>query len=478
MGGGSRSVCIIGAGASGLAALQQCLSHDLDAIVYESRSEIGGAWLLTEPGQCHVEFDEFRVAHATTSSTDDFLLPPTPMYPGLRTNVPTPLMEYRGQPFNRDVGLFPGPERVLQYLQQTASTPQLRQRIHVNRHVKRVRHTRPDDGGQQRRWLVETVDNSMCTNRDATSLSSSSSSSATEQFDCVMFANGHYSKPFIPPITGLDSWPHTITHARWYRQPEPFKHQTVLVVGTGPSGYDATRELAMQLHERRISQPEASDLPKLYQSMRSPSKMGIAFDDPTAPDWASEVTVVPTIEQVKGSSIHLSNGSTLRDVDVILFATGYYFEFPFCHSTDEPWSSAPLVHKPTSQIDNIGSIRPHNLDQRDLFYVPDSTCAVLCTQYLVLPFPLAQLQSRMCSKFWSGECQLSIEQNQHESEPETRQPLVYGHPKQYDKHDEWLKEIGEGQLATEVDYDWRETPQSIRDLRLGAKGLRRSVLGF
>ena len=41
-------VLIIGAGASGLVALKECLHEGLDAICFEACSELGGLWRFTE----------------------------------------------------------------------------------------------------------------------------------------------------------------------------------------------------------------------------------------------------------------------------------------------------------------------------------------------------------------------------------------------------------------------------------------------
>ncbi|KAK4053066.1 monooxygenase [Microbotryomycetes sp. JL201] len=442
-----RKVAIIGAGASGLAALHQAIEHGLDPTVFETRDRTGGAWILTDPGECVVEFDNLKVARLRNPDENDHAhVAPTPMYPSLKTNVPTPLMEYRGQPFDRQIGLFPSPKSVLEYLDQTAAG--VEQRIRLRTRVTRLRHTLPRDKGEQRRWTVETATVSRQTNF------------ATNQFDYVVIANGHYSQPFVPRIEGLDTWTRQLTHARWYRNPEQFRGKTVLVVGSGPSGYDATRELAEQIYEQR-QRDSSVVLPRLYQSLRSPSKMGIAFDDPSAPAWAQQVIVKPTITKVDETCVTFADGTIADDIDVI----------------DAPWNSAPLVHPP-SPTKPITGLRVHNLDKRDLFYAPDPTCAFMCIQYLVLPFPLAQIQARTASKFWSGKVNLLVEAKEStDEEQESRESLVYGHPMQYDKHDEWLQEIGEGKFG-QSDEMWKETPQTIRDLRLGAKSLRRSVLGY
>lgn len=74
--------------------------------------------------------------------------------------------------------------------------------------------------------------------------------------------------------------------------------------------------------------------------------------------------------------------------------------------------------------------------------------------------------------------------------------MVWGHPKQFGCHDRWLRECGDvkdeeeeeeggekrrekekGGLTGEREL-WGLTSQAERDLRAGAKGLRKAVLGY
>lgn len=199
--------------------------------------------------------------------------------------------------------LFPGPEPVLDYIQQFASN--YVKHIRLSTRVLRLRHSdRKHADDNERKWLVEVVD------------LKSDTLPAEEQFDRVFVANGHYSAAYVPWIENLSSFSGEILHSRWFRSAEAFLNQTVLVVGNGASGYDATREIADSIHRRRVQDPTAQ-LPRIYQSARSPSALGIPFDDPSAPDWAKEVSTFGTIDRVDGKKITFSDGRSLQDVDVM-----------------------------------------------------------------------------------------------------------------------------------------------------------------
>ncbi|GAA5944891.1 hypothetical protein JCM1841_000599 [Sporobolomyces salmonicolor] len=500
---------IIGAGSSGVAAIQQALAAGLEPVAYEARAGIGGAWRFdADPGSCEVEFDEQGWARLSSPSERNHqgVPPPSPMYSSLRTNVPTTLMQYRGSPFPRKVGLFCSHSDVQSYL-ESFSAPLL-PHIRFNSRVTRLRHSLPsDEGGQQRRWYAEIA---------------SKGKVEKEQFDCVMISNGHYSVPYVPWVEGLSSWKGELSHARWYRDAKAFENKTVLVIGNSASGYDVTRELAMSIHSRRESGTDPTALPKIYQSARSPPVLGIPFDAADAPEWAKEIAVFPPVRKVEGKVIEFEDSRTLEDVDTIIYCTGYYYSFPFCYPTDAPFSEHPLTRPPPtpSNLTNTklppapvrGGLRVHNLDDRFLFYLPDPSLAFLCLPYLVIPFPLAQLQARLAALHFASSPRLprplTFTRGTPEDEPESRAPVVLGHPKQYDLHDRMLRECGdipeheeegerEGERAAVTNGAeeapeeenatdafggertvYGETSQAERDLRLGAKALRRAVLGY
>jgi len=106
----------------------------------------------------------------------------------------------------------------------------------------------------------------------------------------------------------------------------------------------------------------------------------------------------------------------------------------------------------------------------------------------VIPFPLAQLQARLASLHFANSPQLpsplEFVPGVAEDEPEVRSSVVLGHPKQYDLMDRMMRESGDI-VENDQDEDGEEgrdkygkTSQAERDLRGGAKALRRSVLGY
>jgi hypothetical protein len=103
----------------------------------------------------------------------------------------------------------------------------------------------------------------------------------------------------------------------------------------------------------------------------------------------------------------------------------------------------------------------------------------------VIPFPLAQIQSRLAVLHYTNSPQLpkplTFVDGVSEDEPETRQPVIFGHPKQFDLMDRMMEESGDtalGETGGGEPSVYGKTSQGDRDLRVGAKALRREILGY
>lgn len=105
-----------------------------------------------------------------------------------------------------------------------------------------------------------------------------------------------------------------------------------MVVGSFASGSDLARQLA--------SLNLADDQPRTKVYVSSSGDTSYATRDG---EWAKYVIDVPIIRKVDGNRIELENGQIVDDVDVIIFATGYYYSLPFCKRTDAPWNEVPVL---------------------------------------------------------------------------------------------------------------------------------------
>lgn len=229
--------------------------------------------------------------------------------------------------------------------------------IQWNSLVTSVRHN-PASTGPADHWTVEVDQGGKKT---------------TEHVSHVVVANGHYNEPFIPSVPGLDTFPGTLIHSRWWRKAERFRGKNVIVVGSRASGFDIARELAQDdynARERGKPNPER----KIYQSVR-----GIV-DKPewdTDFPWSGEITVISQIVRVDENRFELMDGKSV-EADVVVYATGYLYSYPFFDG--EPFLEKPVTKSLAPAEEGLpaaGGQTITNLTPDDVFYEPDPTLAFI-----------------------------------------------------------------------------------------------------
>jgi len=136
-----------------------------------------------------------------------------------------------------------------------------------------------------------------------------------DEFDAVVFANGHYSVPFVPEVKGLDKYlglfPGRVVHSKTYRTPLLYKNKKILIIGNSASGKDLTTDLLSSVH-----------LP-IYQSRRSPSR----WDGSTPPPGVAWKPVIK--KYLSSGRIVFEDDTYLDDIDTVIYCTGYQPSFPF-----------------------------------------------------------------------------------------------------------------------------------------------------
>ena len=268
-------------------------------------------------------------------------------------------------------------QEVLDYLEDFAQG--IKDRIRFETLVKRIYKdsTEGDD-----RWIVESV-------QAEQAYSASVPSSKRDYFDAICDCSGHYYEPSIPYVKGLWRYKKKILHGKWYRGPEAYEGQNVLIVGNSSSGYDMAREIAL------LFKSQGSDK-RVYQSMRHKVEVGI--DPSEGPEWASHLEVVAPLDHATENEIVLTDGRRLN-VDVVMFGTGYLYSFPYYRDTDQPFEAHPLTKTPPvpagceapDDLDHaaafpVGGVRVHNLDEQyQTFYYPDPTLAFIALGKQIIP---------------------------------------------------------------------------------------------
>ncbi len=316
-------VCVIGAGSSGLAAVQALAERRMAVECFEQGSDIGGNW---------------RYRNDAGSAA----------YESLRTNVSRPRMQYPGFPMPKSYGDFVHHSDMAEYLDAYAAAFGLRDHIRVRTTVVRVVKS-----AESKTWRVTLGDGS---ERD---------------YRAVVVANGHHWDAIDPAFPGQSSA--DAIHSRDYRTPERFGGKRVLVVGCNQSACEIAGEISGAAAHTYLSVPRGAhviprwirgkpyDRLDLDVTSRLPWRLinwfleaGVAASPGgrasdyglPAPDHRlieglpaitsdlvpalrrGSITVKPKVERLEGEHVRFEDGSRER-VDGIVYATGYRISFPF-----------------------------------------------------------------------------------------------------------------------------------------------------
>jgi cation diffusion facilitator CzcD-associated flavoprotein CzcO len=319
----SNAFCIIGGGASGLAAAKNLRDYGIPFDLFEQEPDIGGLW-NANTGSGIVYETTHLVSTAKCTGFEDYPMPPN-RYP-----------------------VYPSHRQALSYLKSYADAHHLRAHIHLGAAVRSV-HKRED-----RQWSVSIA-----------------GENKPRSYRGVIVANGHHHVPRMPKVPG--NFAGEIIHSSGYKSPAQLMGKRVLVVGAGNSGCDIVRDAAhtasrviLSLRRGYWFMPkfilgfptqevanflESIPMPRrvrraIYEAgywllVGPPQRYGLPrplhhFDEahPTMSDEVlrlaahGRLDVKPKIARFEGTSVVFSDG-TREDVDLVIFATGYQPSFPF-----------------------------------------------------------------------------------------------------------------------------------------------------
>jgi dimethylaniline monooxygenase (N-oxide forming) / hypotaurine monooxygenase len=211
-----KRVAIIGTGLSGIEALKVCAEHGIDAIAFESASNVGGFWRYN---------DSLKVASVHKS---------------VHVNTDRDMNSFSDFPFGENDPIITHNRRVCEYLAQNVDAFELRPRIQFRRRVESAVPALDNDNGN---------DETMC-QWDLRVRNLESGDVETMRFDGVLVCTGrHGAGGWVPEFDGLDKFGaqgERWVHSSHYKHPQ--KHglagKRVMVVGVGNSGLDVVTELA------------------------------------------------------------------------------------------------------------------------------------------------------------------------------------------------------------------------------------------
>ncbi|XP_054646657.1 flavin-containing monooxygenase 5-like [Dunckerocampus dactyliophorus] len=335
-----KKVAVIGAGLSGLTSIKACLEEGLEPTCFESSRDIGGVWRFKEepePGQANIYQSVVINSSKEMMAFSDF--PPPSYFPNNMHH-----------------------SEVMVYLRLYAQTFRLLQHIRLQTAVVSVRPT--PDFATTGQWEVQTE------GRDGQTQS--------HIFNAVMVCTGHYTTPHLPlkDFPGIESFEGKYFHSWEYRSFEGLQGKRVVVIGIGNSGGDIAVDVSRVaekvffssrsgawvmtrvgsgglprdllgnsridvmkrrlfprwinwMAEKKLNQTFDHTLYGLKPKRSFFSQRIVVNDDLPARIIAGRVQMKPNVKSFSGSAVLFDDGSIIDKVDVVVFATGYNYSFPF-----------------------------------------------------------------------------------------------------------------------------------------------------
>ncbi len=390
-------VAVVGAGASGLAAIKALKAVGLQPEAFEASHSLGGVW-------------------AKGNETDG------PTYRSLRTNTSKQVTAFSDMPFPDSAPNFPARDVVEHYLLDYARAFGLMDSIHFNCRVTAIAR---DSSGQ---WRVRV------------------NGSPEVCFDAVVVCTGVFHRPTIPAVSGNSTFAGQVLHSTHYSHPEAVLGDRVVVVGLGSSAVDIAVDLVSigkqvtmcvrrgawlvprEMHGRPrdhtstrllwrlppyIRTPlQQSALRREYENRHLPpldelwSRRHVPFDARNAPSVTTDhlhallasgvVDARPAPMRLDRRIARFADGSS-TPADAIIFCTGYDLDMPFIGPHAVPWAV------PGSGLYRL-VFPPH---------CPSLAFIGVCrVQGAVLP--LVELQSRWVAHVLAGDAELPSADQMHQ----------------------------------------------------------------
>jgi cation diffusion facilitator CzcD-associated flavoprotein CzcO len=377
------SVCVIGAGVSGLTACKALADFGVPHTCFEASDEVGGNWYFENP-------------NGVSSA-----------YRSLHIDISKPSISFRDFPMPERYPDYPHHTHIFEWLRDYADAFALREQIRFN---TRVQHAQRGERGG---WLITLQDGRQ------------------ESFDALLVCNGHHWDPRFPNFPGSFDGPQI--HSHDYVDPSTpldMYGKRVLVVGIGNSAVDIVSELARKTVSDTVflsTRSGAYVVPKYIfgkpvdQVVKTNPRIPVGlqrrlghtlprifsgrmedFGLPTPnhrfldahPTVSSELlgrlgagdaVAKGDVAELLGDRVRFADGSVER-MDAIVYATGYNVSFPFF---EEDFISAPENKLP--------------LYKRMLKPGIDDLAFIGLGQPIPTIFPFSELQSKLAARWLSGD---------------------------------------------------------------------------
>ncbi|XP_017311638.2 flavin-containing monooxygenase 5 [Ictalurus punctatus] len=336
----AQRVAVIGGGSSGLTCIKCCLDEGLEPMCFESSDDIGGLWRFKE----NPESDRASIYHSVIINTSK------------------EMMCFSDFPIPAHFPNYMHNSYIMDYFHMYADHFQLRPYIRLQTKVLNV-SPRPDFA-QTGQWDIETEDRN--------------GKKEKHVFDAVLVCTGHHCHPHLPlkDFPGIDTFKGKYFHSRDYKTSDEWRSKRVVVIGIGNSGGDIAVELSRvtkqvflstrrgswvlnrvgtnglpvdmiwsrafrmiqsilpfgflcNVAEKRLNERFNHSMYGLKPKHRLLSQHPMVNDDLPNRIISGTIKVKPNVREFRGSSVIFDDSTVEDNIDLVVFATGYTFSFPF-----------------------------------------------------------------------------------------------------------------------------------------------------
>ncbi|XP_004646243.1 dimethylaniline monooxygenase [N-oxide-forming] 5 [Octodon degus] len=392
-----KRVAVIGAGASGLSSIKCCLEEGLEPVCFERSVDIGGLWRFQENPE------EGRAS----------------IYKSVIINTSKEMMCFSDYPIPEHYPNFMHNSHVLEYFRMYAKEFGLLKYIQFQTTVCSVK--KQPDFSTSGQWEVIT-EHLGETKRDV--------------FDAVMVCTGHHTNAHLPleSFPGIEKFKGQYFHSRDYKNPNGFIGKRVVIIGIGNSGGDLAVEishtakqvflstrrgawilnrvgshgypfdvlfssrfmyflskicgesLSNSFMEKKLNERFDHEMFGLKPKHRALSQHPTVNDDLPNRIIAGLVKVKGNVKEFTETAAIFEDGSKEDDIDVVIFATGYSFSFPFLEDSVKVVKNKVSLYK---------KVFPPNLERPTLAIIG-------LIQPLGAIMPISELQGRWATQVFKG----------------------------------------------------------------------------
>ncbi|XP_053549838.1 flavin-containing monooxygenase 5 [Bombina bombina] len=402
-----KKICVIGGGSSGLTAIKCCLEENLEPICFERTDDIGGLWRFKENPE------DGRAS----------------IYKSVIINTSKEMMCFSDYPIPADYPNYMHNSKIMEYFRLYAKHFNLLKYIRFKTIVCSIKK-RPDFATSGQWDVVSECDGKQ----------------VSEIFDGILVCSGHHTFPYLPLHTfpGIEKFKGQYFHSRDYKSALPFQDKRVIVVGIGNSGGDLAVELASAAKQVFLSTRRGAWVVNrvcddgfpldvvIYSRYKYlikqfltvgmlnnvlEKKMNARFNHenyglipkhritsqhPTINDdlpnriIAGKVLVKPNIKEFTERDVIFDDGTVEKDIDVVFFATGYSFSFPFF---DDPELTVQENKIPLYKL-----VFPPKLEKTTVAFIG-------LIQPIGAIMPISELQARWATRVFKGSSTLPSTQD-------------------------------------------------------------------